>query len=321
MSCNEPEQWGFAKNQVTPFFFDTPDHESLYAWHILPNGLYAQHEAELMEGPTGVAEDITRRRGFQLLQDDPNARLIISFHGNAGHVAQGWRPDLYRTLIQGSTHSFHVLAVDYRGYGYSTGSPDEKGLITDGIATVHWALNVAKIPPERIVIVGHSMGTAVTAATAEHFALQGIDFAGIIVVAPFSSMPKLLTRYTIGDLVAPLYPIEWIPWLHRRFADVIHEKWPSAERLANFMRVSTRAKLFIIGARNDYNIRYSHSDTIFAAAANATTDDMPVEVFEKLKEKSTVHTGHGGFISTWKASPEKVIQEVIFPYGGKSLLC
>ena len=36
---NVPEQWGFMKNQVTPFSLSTPDGETLHAWHILPLGL------------------------------------------------------------------------------------------------------------------------------------------------------------------------------------------------------------------------------------------------------------------------------------------
>jgi hypothetical protein len=45
---NSPESIGFAKNQVTPFLLNTTDGEELYGWHILPIGLYAKHEDELL---------------------------------------------------------------------------------------------------------------------------------------------------------------------------------------------------------------------------------------------------------------------------------
>lgn len=48
----------------------------------------------------------------------------------------------------------HILTIDYRGFGHSSGSPTEAGLIVDGVALVDWVLNVAGIPPERIVILG-----------------------------------------------------------------------------------------------------------------------------------------------------------------------
>ncbi|KAI9372224.1 hypothetical protein BJX61DRAFT_457764 [Aspergillus egyptiacus] len=86
-----PETFGFLKNQVTPFAIKTPDNESLYAWHILPIELYRKNELALTAEPTGFVSDITSRRAFQLLRDDPDARLVIHFHGAAGTVASGHR--------------------------------------------------------------------------------------------------------------------------------------------------------------------------------------------------------------------------------------
>lgn len=230
-------------------------------------------------------------------------------------MAQGWRPEIYRALSDGSTSNIHILAVDYRGYGYSSGAPSESGLITDGIATVNWALNVAKIPPSRIVIVGHSLGTAVTAATVEHFAEQGVSFAGIVVIAPFSSLTTLLTRHSVGGLVPILGPVGWVPGFHKWFLELLTDKWNSAQRVANIARISKRLKLFIVHARNDWNIPYTHSVTWFAAAANAVTPGMP-DVFVETKASNTVHMEDGRSISTWTA-PGKFIQQILVPYGGK----
>jgi len=66
------------ENQITPFNFTTPDHETLYAWHVMPLGLYAKHESELLQRPSGIAEDITKTKGFRLLRNDPDSRLIIN---------------------------------------------------------------------------------------------------------------------------------------------------------------------------------------------------------------------------------------------------
>src|SRR5689334_21080674 len=65
------EQWGFLRNQVTPFTLRTPDGVTLHAWHILPLGLYRQHEEELVKQPEGIAVDVTDRTSFKLLRDDP----------------------------------------------------------------------------------------------------------------------------------------------------------------------------------------------------------------------------------------------------------
>ncbi|UKZ48790.1 hypothetical protein TrVGV298_003022 [Trichoderma virens] len=164
---NAPVGWGFAKNQVTPFGLQTSDGETIYAWHIMPLPLYLQHETTVATQDMGFCNDFTQTESFRLLASDPEARLIITFHGNAGHIAQNTRPDSYHALTD--TSSYHVLAIDYRGFGHSTGAPDERGLILDAAAVVDWAINVANISPNRIVLLGHSLGTAVASGVAERF--------------------------------------------------------------------------------------------------------------------------------------------------------
>ena len=65
-------------NQVTPFNFTTPDQETIYAWHVLPLGLYAKHKSELLKDPSGCAEDITKTAGYALLKNSPDSRLVIN---------------------------------------------------------------------------------------------------------------------------------------------------------------------------------------------------------------------------------------------------
>jgi abhydrolase domain-containing protein 12 len=157
-------------------------------------------------------------------------------HGNAGHVAQGWRPYTYRTLSTGAGDRIHVLAVDYRGYGYSTGYPTEEGVIADGIAMARWALDVAKIPPERIALVGQSLGTAIAAAVAEHFSVnEHIDFAGVLLAGGFSSIPGLMMTYSITGLVPTFLPLRVSPGLQAYFSRHIVDTWNTAERVANWV--------------------------------------------------------------------------------------
>jgi abhydrolase domain-containing protein 12 len=119
----------------------------------------------------------------------------ISVHGNAGDIVQGWRTETYRALYAANTSNIHILAIDYRGFGLSTGYPTEQGLIIDGIAAVNWALEIAKVPADRIVIVGQSLGTGVTAGVVEHFAKDHVDFAGVVLVAGFTVSVLFLRRW------------------------------------------------------------------------------------------------------------------------------
>ena len=58
-----------------------------------------------------------------------------------------------------------VLAIDYRGYGGSTGSPSEAGITLDARAAYDWIRREA--PQSKIAVFGESFGTgpAVTLAT------------------------------------------------------------------------------------------------------------------------------------------------------------
>jgi abhydrolase domain-containing protein 12 len=211
--------------------------------------------------------------------------------------------------------------VDYRGFGYSTGSPTEEGLILDGIATVKWALEVAKIPPERIVIIGHSLGTAVTTAVVEDFARNGTEFAGVILIAGFTDLPSLLTSYSIGGFLPLLSPLRKPAMLQKWTMSFIVDSWHSATRLANYVRISKKVRLFIIHAKDDLDIPYTQSDGLFLAAANATTSiGMDFHLINKMTAKTTIHMGEGAFIRTWKADENKIIREQIVSHGGEFAL-
>jgi abhydrolase domain-containing protein 12 len=198
----------------------------------------------------------------------------LEVHGNAGTIAQGWRTDTYRALSAGAAHRIFILTADYRGFGNSTGNPTENGLIADGIALVDWALNVAHIPPHRIVIVGQSLGTAVATAVADHYIsdieTRRKEFAGILLVAAFSDIPTLMGTYAIGYLIPILSPLRLIPRLQSCFARRIRDSWNTVSRLENIVRQSERLNLVLIHAKNDWDIPWKHSNTLFNAAVTAT---------------------------------------------------
>jgi len=93
-------------------------------------------------------------------QLDPQRPIadIVYFHGNGGNLSL-WLPvlaSLYRL-------NYRVLAVDYRGYGLSTGSPTEAGVYLDAEATVrHAARDRASGRP--LVFWGRSLGAAIAAS-------------------------------------------------------------------------------------------------------------------------------------------------------------
>lgn len=249
----------------------------------------------------------------------PSLRSIV--HGNAGTVAQGWRTDTYRALSMGASDKIHILTVDYRGFGYSTGSPYEKGLIIDGVAVVKWALEVANIPPEKIVLLGHSLGTAVATAVAEYFLVEdGIEFQGIILVEAFSDIPTLMSTYAVGGIIPILSPLRPYPFLQRFFAKHVQETWFTSRRLTNLVRKSRHVDLQLIHSKNDFDIPWTHSDTLFHAAANATSETgLTSEQINAAK----VHEDLGGFgyLDVWptvnRKGDRKLVRQEIVHHGGK----
>jgi fermentation-respiration switch protein FrsA (DUF1100 family) len=145
-----PAQAGFP--EAEEITIDTPDHEKLVAWYV------------------------------QAAEGKP---LIIYFHGNAGALID--RVHRFRGLITGGNG---LLAISYRGYGGSSGSPSEAGLLTDAAAA--YAFAAARYPVPRIAVFGESLGTGVAiwlAATS--------PVAGVLLQAPYTS---------IADIGAAAYP-------------------------------------------------------------------------------------------------------------------
>lgn len=61
-------------------------------------------------------------------------------------------------------------------------------------------------------------------------------FAGIILIAPFSSLPSLLLTYRIGGLIPLLLPLRPFPSLGNLLTSQVLDSWRSGDRLAAYYR-------------------------------------------------------------------------------------
>ncbi|KAH6988492.1 abhydrolase domain-containing protein 12B [Ilyonectria destructans] len=319
-----PEQWGYLHNQVTPFTLKTRDGETLHAWHILPVGLYQKHEKQLLAEPSEVVPDIAQSLGFQLLRDDPDALLVLYFHGAAGTLGSGWRPPCYRAMHADSPNKIHTVAIDYSGFGSSTGSTSEEGLLIDAITLVEWAMKEANIPPSRIVIFGQSLGTAVSISLTQYMAAKNEPtlFSGMVLVAPFVDVELLTATYRVGGIIPILDPLAHFPRLLSLLHTFVISKWPSKDKLADFInRVETlpgddsRYHIAIVHAEDDDDIPWSHSEKIFWHAVNATTaEGISYDNLEKEKEEARLRLGVGGWLVN-RVTKKGSIREQIVKHG------
>jgi fermentation-respiration switch protein FrsA (DUF1100 family) len=138
---------------------DTADGERLIAWHVPPRG------------------------------DRP---VVLYLHGNGGALSH--RAARFRVLTADGTG---LVAVDYRGYGGSSGHPTETGLSID--AETGYAFAVARYPAARIAVWGESLGTGVAAALAAERPI-----GSLVLEAPFTSTADLAARQY------PFVPVRWL---------------------------------------------------------------------------------------------------------------
>ncbi|PVI01157.1 alpha/beta-hydrolase [Periconia macrospinosa] len=304
----EPERAGFLKNQVSPFRIPTKDGESLFAWLIAPLGVYSKNAQSFIEEKT-LQGDIEETTSFRLLKEDPLARLLIYFHGNAATLAQDRRTEEYRSYSSGASDKIFVLAFDYRGFGNSTGSPSETGLLNDAEAVVEWALNTACIPPDRIVLLGHSLGTAVATGITYQYAMLPvpIHFAGLILCAAFTNSGNAFTAYSIGNTIPVLAPINLIPSLQAWFSRRMRDTWRTDQRLVAIAKQSDRFRLTLVHAENDGTMPWRQTELLFTSTLQAATaGDVP--------DLRVIDLGEAGKQEIWENNG-KSISKLIAKHG------
>jgi len=80
---------------------------------------------------------------------------IVHFHGNAQNMTAhfgyvSWLPQ----------EGFNVFTFDYRGYGASAGRPTREGVYQDCIAALACVRSRPDVDPDRIIVLGQSLGGA-----------------------------------------------------------------------------------------------------------------------------------------------------------------
>src|SRR4051812_40585884 len=162
-----PQAAGFP--QAEEHLLQTADGEQIIAWHVAPRA-----------GKT----------------------VVIFFHDNGDILA--WRAPWFDRLTADGTG---LVAVSFRGYAGSSGSPSEAGLLNDAEAA--YAFAAQRYGPERIVSWGYSLGSGPAVALAARHRI-----AALVLEAPYTS---------IADVAAAAFPFAPVRWFVR---DPFHaEQW------------------------------------------------------------------------------------------------
>ena len=193
-------------------------------------------------------------------------------------------------------------------------------------------MDVAGISPDRIAIMGQSLGTAVMFGVAEALInppnaieqdpSKKIELGAVMSVAGFSNMKDLLETYHIAGYIPVLAPLRTYPVIQRFLKGFVYETWNSDQRLATLVKKSSeKLKLYIVHAKNDMEIRSEHAEYLFYAAANATEPEgKNIAPYDVLKLRVTQDLGAEGVVNTWpeERSGGKLIQQWVVNWGGMS---
>ena len=114
------------------------------------------------------------------------------FHGNAGNI--GHRVPIAHILEENL--GCNVLMLEYRGYGLSTGTPDETGLIVDAQTGLDYIRQKKETKDSKIIIYGQSLGGAVAIQLVAKNQNDG-DIRGLVLENTFLSMRKMIPRYIV----------------------------------------------------------------------------------------------------------------------------
>lgn len=165
-----------------------------------------------------------------------NARGVVLFsHGNGGNLDLWLEAvGVYRDL------GFSVLLYDYGGYGNSTGKPSEQRCYADARAMWRWLTETKRIAPDRVVLLGRSLGSGVAAQLATE-----VKPGAVILESPFRSMARMAWAKI------PVVPVDLL--LRHRFS--------TESKIAKI-----HAPILVVHSLDDRLVPYAHGQHLYTLA-------------------------------------------------------
>jgi pimeloyl-ACP methyl ester carboxylesterase len=163
---------------------------------------------------------------------------------------------------------FDALVFDYRGYGASSGGASEEHLYEDAHLAYGYLVHEG-VAPNHLLVVGHSLGTAVATEVASRQ-----ESAGLVLAAPFASLPDAM------HMRVPWLPVSLLRWTRERF--------DSESRIADV----SAPTLFVVAS----------ADQIVPAASSRT-------LYESAREQKTWVEVPGGHNDVFRSSEFQVALE------------
>jgi abhydrolase domain-containing protein 17 len=184
---------------------------------FLPQSATYKDRADILKIPVTAQENLS---AIYL----PNLKAkytLVYIHGNAEDLG-----DILPLMNELKSWGYSVFAYDYRGYGTSDGKPNEHNVYQDADRVYQYLTETLKIPGDRLIIYGRSVGggSAVDLAARHRvggLVLQSTFTSAFRVVVSFPILPfdkltnlKKLRRVTVTVLVMHGTNDQTIPYHH-----------------------------------------------------------------------------------------------------------
>jgi abhydrolase domain-containing protein 17 len=192
---------------------------------FIPQPASYQDTAEILKLVVPNGDKISARYLF-----NPTATYTILYaHGNAEDLG-----DIEPILQILSDSGFSVLAYDYRGYGTSEGRPSERHAYEDIDTAYSYLTQKLRIPPQKIIAYGRSVGGG---STVDLAARQPV--AGLILESTFTQAFRVIVPF-------PLFPFD---------------KFLNIDKIQKI-----NCPVLIIHGTADTTVPFSHGQQLFRAA-------------------------------------------------------
>ncbi len=173
---------------------------------------------------------------------------VLFLHGNAENISSH-----FRAIAWLPAEGFNVLALDYRGYGASEGQPSLAGMQLDIDAAMRSLLARNDADPDRIVILGQSLGGALAIHYAAHSAYRA-HMRAVVIDSSFNDYRQIAREKLASSVLTWLF--QWLPWL------TIDDSYSPEDSVAAISPLP----LLLIRGEQDMIVPPSHSQQLFDRA-------------------------------------------------------
>lgn len=203
--------------------------------------------------------------------------IIIYLHGNGGTRAASHRVQFMKLM---GAADFHIVALDYRGYGDSSGYPTESGFTTDVLALYDWVK--ARSGNSSIIFWGHSLGTGIATNAARKLQEErGVQVDAIVLESPYNSIREAAAHVPITTIYRQFPGFEYLILDSIALANMFFRNDENVKVLA--------CPLLILHAEDDAVLPVQLGRKLFETARGAYKDKSKVKFITFPKELGLGH--------------------------------